>query len=342
MNNNRHCQRSLRNRGTGLLAGLILLAVLLSGCGSLGASTPKVYKVGILSGLEFFAVSIDGFKAKMAELGYVEGENIIYDVQRTNFDPALEQAALTKFKADNVDLIFTFPTEASIVAKAATEGTNIPVVFSNASLDGNNLVNSVREPGGNITGVQFPTSDNGVKRFEILLELVPDAKNVWVAYLRDYPTIPALMELLHPAAERAGVTLMEDPAMSAAEVEAALQARADAGETIDAILIAPEPLTASPEVFGVIAKFAAERGIPIGGALLTTDDYGSLFGYTPDSYKVGEQAALLSDKIFKGTPAGTIPVVSADSYLWLNYSMAEELGLPVSEGLLNQATQILR
>ena len=43
-----------------------------------------------------------------------------------------------------------------------------------------------------------------------------------------------------------------------------------------------------------------------------------------------------------GIPAGTIPIVSAESYFQLNYTVAEELGLQVPEGLLKQADEIIR
>jgi hypothetical protein len=54
------------------------LTLLLSGC---GGATSKVYRVGSLSGLDYFANTADSFKAKMAELGYVEGKNIVHDLQ---------------------------------------------------------------------------------------------------------------------------------------------------------------------------------------------------------------------------------------------------------------------
>ena len=50
------------------------------------------------------ANTADGFKAKMTELGYIEGENIVYDHQKTNFDMAAYKRTLKKFVADKVDL----------------------------------------------------------------------------------------------------------------------------------------------------------------------------------------------------------------------------------------------
>src|SRR4030042_45317 len=105
-----------------LLTSLAISVLLLSGCTT---QTPKVYHVGILSGLDPLVGIADSFKAKMTELGYIEGKNIVYDVQKTNLEPDKEQQILKKFVDDGVDLIFTFPTEVSLAAKAATNGTEI-------------------------------------------------------------------------------------------------------------------------------------------------------------------------------------------------------------------------
>ena len=96
-----------------LLTWLIAAALLLSGCGQ---AKPKVYHVGILSGLGFIADATDGFKEGMTNLGYIEGENIVYDVQETDFDMEAYRNILQKFVEDKVDLIVAFPTEASIEA----------------------------------------------------------------------------------------------------------------------------------------------------------------------------------------------------------------------------------
>ena len=68
----------------------------------------------------------------MAEQGYVENLNIVYDFHKVNADPAGIKRIVKKFVADKVDLILTFPTNPSVIAKAVTRGTNIPVVFANA------------------------------------------------------------------------------------------------------------------------------------------------------------------------------------------------------------------
>ncbi len=324
-----------------ILTLVVVLAMLLSGC---CPEKPKVYKVGILVGLEYMSAAADGFKEEMTKLGYIEGENITYDLQSTNFDVEAYQTILQQFVADEVDLIYAFPTQAAIEAKIATEGTDIPVLFSISNIENTSLVNSVREPGENITGVRYPGPDIALKRFEILHEIAPQATRIWVPYQRTSPQIEIQLEVLYPAAEAAGVTLIEAPADDAAGLEADLQARAQSGDDIglDAILFIPEPLSITPDAFLVMAKFADEHEIPVGGAFMEAEGYASIFGVTINVRDVGRQSAPLADKILKGTPAGSIPVFSAENFIQINYKAVQNLGLEVPQGLLLQADEVVR
>jgi putative ABC transport system substrate-binding protein len=177
----------------------------------------------------------------------------------------------------------------------------------------------------------------------MMLQMLPDAKNIFVAYQRGYPIVPPQLEALHPVAKKAGVNLIEFPADTGAELQAELDARVASGDIgIDAFLFIVEPFTITPGNYEVIAKFAYEHNIPFGGAYVSADAYSDLFGIDVLSYESGKNAAVLADKIFKGTPAGTIPVASADPYMRINYKVAQHFGVIVPEGLLKQADEIIR
>lgn len=336
--------KRFRNRVINLWTMLMLstvLALLLGGCCT--KKEAKVYRVGVLSGLAFVADITDGFKEGLNELGYVEGENIVYDVQSTDFDMEAYRNILQGFVEDDVDLILVFPTEATMEAKAATEGTDIPVVFNFALIEGMGIVDSVRAPGGNITGVRYPGPDIAIKRFEIMQKLVPDATRMLIPYQKGYPIVEPQLEALRPAAEAAGVTLIEAPAADAAELDAILQAQVQPdGVGFDAMLFLAEPLAVTPDPFVVMGKFADEHKVPIGGALMMAEGYESIFGVNVDSVASGRLAAPLADKIFRGTPAGEIPVVSADNFVQINYKAAQAMGLTVPEGLLSEADEVIR
>ncbi len=319
---------------------IALAAALWSGCDH---KASKVYRVGILSGTDAFLGIADGFKAKMTELGYIEGKNIIYDLQKVTADPEGERRIAEKFVADKVDLIFTFPTEPAVAVKAATVGTNIPVVFAYAGTEGVPLVKSVREPGGNITGIRFPGPEQMSRRLELLHKLAPKAKRVWIGYDKNYPNTGPALAALRPEALSLGITLVEVPAVALEDIKVDLAARAEATDIgIDAMILMPDILNHTSACWTVISKFAAKHRLPVGGSFPYTVEQGAVFGNANDIVKVGELAAPLADKIFKGIPAGTIPVVTPEQNLWLNYKRAKGLGMTVPEDLINQADKIIR
>jgi putative ABC transport system substrate-binding protein len=309
-----------------------------------GNKTPgKVYHVGILSGLGVLDDTTDGFKSQMTELGYIEGTNIIYDIQKTEFDLDKYKSIIKKFVNDKVDLIFVFPTEASQEAKKITEGTGIPVVFANAFTEDTGLVNNIREPGGNITGVRWGGPDLALQRFEIMRQMVPNAKRMIIIYQKGYPIVKSQMEALRPVAVKAGITLIEVPAGDAAELESELQ-KLPVNSSTDSVLAIAEPLLGS--AWDVVGRFAKKNKLPVGSGLGSgtpdpTSTYDSIFDLLPQAFPQGKQAAFLADKVLKGIPAGTLPVISAENYLTINYKAAQKLGLNVPEGLLSRAKEII-
>jgi len=307
------------------------------------SENPEVYRIGILSGLEYFSEVTEGFMDGMSELGYINGKNVAYDVQKTDFDIPKYQEMLSRFVSSKVDLVLVFPTEASQEAKQSMEGTGIPVLFAVANIEDTGLVDNVARPGGNITGVRYPGPDIALQRFEIFQDLVPDLKRVWIFYQRGYPIVRSQMNALYPVAESSGVVLEELPADNVFEVVEILNSKVVSRDTDpDAILILAEPLMVTPETFTAVAEFAEEYGIPFGGAMASFGGYTSLFGVNIRPYEAGVQATDLANKILQGAEAGNLPVVSAESFFSLNYDAVQRLGLEVDESILNRATKIIR
>ena len=323
---------------------LLLVVVLVLGSALLfaGCGKEKTYRIGILSGLDYCYDITIGFMEKMEELGYTEGKNVVYDIHRSNFDMDEYRNVLNQFVADGVDLIFVYPTEASIEAKLATTESKTPVVFCFCNIEDNDLINSIRAPGGNITGVRYPGPDLTVKRFELLQAMLPEANRIWIPHQKGYP-LDCQIDALLPVAAATGVELQLFPAADAAELDTELQSRSQAADPgFDAILFLAEPLSVTADAFAVLSHFSEPRRIPIAGAIINEGDYGTIFGVSVDLTSTGKQAALVADKVLKGADPGLVPVVSSDNFFLINYNIVQKLGLELSETILNQADEIIR
>jgi putative ABC transport system substrate-binding protein len=317
-----------------IFLGIFIFGMVLSGCGS----KPKMYQVGILCGLEYFADTADGFKAKMTALGYGEGKNIVYDFQQTSFEPDKERHITEKFISDKVDLIFVFPTEVALEVKSATRGTKVPVIFGISYTEGTGLIQSVVQPGENITGVRWPGTDMTLKNFETLLEVIPKIKRIWVPYMKGYPSVPSQLEALRPVAAAAGVTVIEAPLSGLAEIKFNLQKFSSTRIVMDAVLTIYDPLMATPDAALAIVDFWTRYKVPVVGPVT----FGGISGVIIDNIETGQLAAILADKILKGVPAGTIPAVSPEAHLWVNYKAMQKLGITAPSNLFSRAYKIIR
>ena len=319
---------------------LLMLAILVGGCQS---QEKKMYRVGILCGLDYLTDVTTGFKERMAELGYVEGENVVYDLQSTDFDPAREREILEQFVADEVDLILTFPTEVSILAKEVTAGTDIPVIFTVANIEEVGLVESISYPGGNVTGVRYPGPDIAAKRFELMLDMIPEAKRILIPFQKGYPIVGPQMAILEEIAAQSDVELFPLPADGVGDLGKIINDMERAGDTrFDFILFLAEPLSVTGETFRVISQFGEKFDIPIGGSYMVWEDFHSIFGVNVSIPQCGVQAADQAHRVLSGSPVMSTPVISAESFVDLDLIGAKNAGLEIPEGVIHQADNLVR
>ena len=323
-----------------LLIWVLLITLFVSGCG--GSAESKNYRVGLLSGADPFDSVFDGFKTQMTELGYVEGENISYDYQASGGDTEKMAQIAQQFVTDKVDLILTTSTGAAKAAQTATAGTDIPVIFTVIQDPvGVGLVESLRNPGANLTGVSRPPVEYLGKRVEFLKQMAPDVATLWIIYDPDYSTAPSSVPAIQAGATAMGMQLVESHAKSPEDVNAELQKRAAMEELdVDAIQLMPDPLNSNSSE--AIIDFANQHNIPVVGHSVPQVKNGALFTYA-DSYPAsGKNAASLADQIFNGTNAGDLPVEISDLFLTVNLKAANSLGITVPDNILGSANDIIR
>jgi putative ABC transport system substrate-binding protein len=320
------------------LSVIVLAALLFGGCAKSG---PKVYTVGLLSGVDAFNSVMDGFKDKMVELGYVEGETIVYDFQAASGDAGKMAEIAQKFVDDKVDLIVTTTTVATMAVIEATADTDIPVLFTIITDPVKaGVVESIKSPGGNVTGIALPDPAYFGKRVEYLSQMAPNVKRLGILYDPDYVTSASSAPPIREVASLMGIELVETPVKSVDDLTTELDKLSQAADPgIDAILIMPDAVnTNSP---GPILDFANAHKLPVAANTLAQTEQGALFSYAVDNKQVGQMAAALAHKILTGAAPGDLPVETAIPTLTINMKAAQTIDLDVPDAVLQTADDIL-
>jgi putative ABC transport system substrate-binding protein len=277
-------------------------------------------------------------KQRLAELGYAEGKNLIFDFRSAEGQPErLPQLAVELVKT-NPDLIIAgFGTATAKAAQAAT--ATIPVVFTTVGDPiGTGIVKSLSRPGANLTGIHGQATDISGKRLQILQDIAPGMRSIAVLLNRDAPFTTVALPALRIVAEARGQRLELCDVNTATQAKSALESAVKAGATGLMVLETPVLLGLRRE----IVDLAAEHRL---SAIYTSRDFtsaGGLASYGPDRRQLFRRAAELVDKILKGEKPAEIPVEQPTKFeLVINLKTAKALELKIPDQILALADEVI-
>src|SRR5262249_48206179 len=238
----------------------------------------------------------------------------------------------------HVAVIATAGENTAAVAKAAT--TTTPIVFI-ASQDPVKLglVASLARPGGNVTGVNFLSTELVGKRLEHLRALVPGATRV---VLLVNPTNPATTNSTTREAESAaraiGVQIHVLNASTSPEINAAFATIVR--ERHDALLVSSDPFFSSRRV--QLVNLTVRHGIPAAFTNREFAEIGGLMPYGSSILDAWRQAGAYAGRILKGVKPADLPVVQSSKFeLVINAETARMLSISLSPTLLALADEVI-
>ena len=332
-----HTRTGLKNLFTNrwMLFTMVIISILmLSGCGDTGQH--ETYTIGVVNLAAAFDPILEGFKTGMEEAGYKEGENVTYLYEGPAANPDALDEVLENLKSQDVDLVLTFGTTATLKAKQLLEGTDIPVIFGPVTDPVSaGIVTDLINPGGNITGIR--TGNPTPKRLEWLMAIAPDIKRIYVFNNPNDKSSAAAIEALAETASLYGVELVVRDAGNPEEIDAGLNA---IPEDVEAIFI---PASAFYEA--QISKFidaANERKLPLAAPATANVWTGALTSFGHDNVPLGKQASRLAVQILSGVKPSDLPIENADLFLAINLLAANTIGLNIPDEILRQADIIVR
>lgn len=290
--------------------------------------------IGVLNQTTILEAAFDGFKAGMSDLGYGTDRQIVY-IYNGPTDYGGLTAESKRLLDHKVDLILALGTPASIAAKNATQGTDVPVVFGPVYDPlKSGLVDDFINPGGNMTGIR--SGGQIAKIIELHLQIVPDTKRIYVLHNPvDDASVQSLNELQRVTSEL-GITLSVVEVANDDELSAALSKPPTDVDSI--FLLTSGFLLRNVERF---VDSAITNMLPISSASSSASN-GLLLSYQTDQFELGRQASRIANKILLGTPPSELPVESYEPVLGVNLLTAQALDLYVPDLVIQLAGTIVR
>jgi putative ABC transport system substrate-binding protein len=274
---------------------------------------------------------VGAFSQGLAESGWIIGQNARIDYRWAVRGHAAELLTLTP------DIILASSTPVATVAKQLAP--TVPIVFVLvADPVGSGIVDSLAQPGGNITGFMLWEYSIGGKWLDLLKEIAPQMTRV--AVFRDDTNSAGIAQfgVIQAMATSVGLQVRPVNVRNSDEIASAVEVFAH-NPNGGAILTGNALTTVHREL---ILKLIDRYKLPA----IYPDRFfvanGGLISYGPGFADQFRRAAGYVDRILKGEKPGDLPVQAPTKYeLVINLKTAKALGLTVPQSLLARADEVI-
>ena len=285
--------------------------------------------------LESHGKWLAAFAERLRELGWVEGRTVAIEYRWA--DGRAERYA--EFAADlvrlKVNVIVTSTLRAVIAAKQATSA--IPIIFTSV---GNpvsaGLVQSLAQPGSNLTGLSQQGPELGTKRLELLREMIPDLRRVAVMANPVNPSTNLEIEEVQLAARQFGIDVSVLQVKRAEDIGPAIES----SKGVEGLYVVIDPLMSVNQ--DKINALAIGARLPTLHGLRDYVVSGGLMSYGANFTDLFRRAGDYVDKILRGANPAEIPVEQPTKFdLVINLKTAKALGITIPPTLLARADEVI-
>lgn len=280
----------------------------------------------------------DAFSARMRELGWREGRDVVITHHDAKGDPAQLASIAQQLAREPVDVILATCTPEARAMRQVT--TTIPIVMvatGDPVLAG--LVESLARPGTNVTGISTMSLVLSSKRVALLREAFPAVKQASVLWNPQRADNQAEVTTMQAAATRVGMQLRSVQVRTVEELGAQLDAIGWDGT--QALLTAGDNLVSSRRK-AIVERAAALRMPAIYEDRLLVEA-GGLMSFGPDLRRTHARGADYVDRILKGAKPSELPIEQPTRFdLVVDLRVAQAQRLDIPRSVLLQADEVLR
>jgi putative ABC transport system substrate-binding protein len=320
--------------------GVVLAAITVAPLDASAQTAPIIRRIGWLSGTGPGVPGRlqGGVGARLRELGWVEGGNLLVERRYANGRAELLKPLAEELVRLKVEIIVTVGTQAAFAAKNAT--TSIPIVmYAAGDPVRSGLVASLARPGGNITGYSIVSTELEAKGFALLREVLPSAQRVGVLVNSTNPISAVLQQEHEPVFRSLGLQPISIAVASESELENAV---ADmARQRAQALVVGDDALFFLHRVR--IMNAALRHALPTLGGGSEMLEAGAMLTYSVSLSEQHRRCAAFVDKVLRGANPADLPIEQPTLFeMGINLRTAKALGIAISQSLLLRADEVIR
>ena len=280
---------------------------------------------------------VAAFRARMQELGWIEGQNVVFDVSATSGDYAKLDAEAVRLVSASADVIVAQGTPGLVAARKSTR--TIPIVFTQvADPVGQRLIDSLAHPGGNATGLTNFEFAFGAKWVELLADFDPAISHVTLITNPANENTAQFVKAVTAAGATKNFAVRVASVRDAADIEDAIE---NSGKKPGGgLIIFPDGLLINHRA--LIVELAARYRLPAVYPFRMFPEVGGLLSYGPNFTAIWRRTAEYVDKILNGARPADLPVEQPTKFeLVINLKAARELGITVPPQVLARADEVI-
>jgi len=278
------------------------------------------------------------FRARLQELGWVEGQNVSFDIRTASGDYTKLDTEAGSLVSVSADVIVAVGTPALIAIRQYTK--TIPVVFTQVSDPvGQRLIDSLARPGGNITGLANFEFASGGKWIELLPELDSRISHVTLITNPANENTAQFVKAITAAGDTKKVAVRVASVRDAADIQDAIENSSKRPR--GGLIIFPDSLLINHRE--LIVELAARYRLPAVYPFRIFSEVGGLLSYGPNFPAIFRRTAEYVDRILKGTKPADLPVEAPSKLeLVINLKTAQALDLKISPRLQIAADELIQ
>lgn len=280
----------------------------------------------------------EAFLAGLRERGLVPGRDLVVEARHVDGDAARLPELVDEVIALKPDVLFGIEAVAVAMRRRTT---TIPIVVT-SSVDpvAAGLVQSLRRPGTNVTGMANLHAELLAKQIDLLTEVVPGLARVALLVAATGSGAARYEASAHETAAAKGLTLVVATADDATGLDQAFAALARGKP--QALVVASTG--AMHQMRREVAEHARRLRLPsISGLPAETwIGAGGLIAYAPDYKESNRNAAGYVARILRGADPAELPVEqSARFQFWINLDTAHAIGLAIPTSIRMRADKVI-